>query len=47
MSLTTHRGSLPRSWNTDSASLDLKLSLSNGHSVGFWKIVVAILESRK
>ena len=35
----THIRALPRSWNTDQASLDLKLSLSNGHSVGFWKIL--------
>jgi len=33
----THIRALPRSWNPDAASLDLKLSLSNGHSVGFWK----------
>jgi hypothetical protein len=35
----THIRALPRSWNTDQASMDLKLSLSNGHSVGFWKIL--------
>ena len=35
----THIRALPGSWNTDAASLDLKLSLSNGHSVGFWKIL--------
>ena len=33
----SHIRALPRSWNPESASLDLKLSLSNGHSVGFWK----------
>ena len=33
----SHIRALPRSWNPDTASLDLKLSLSNGHSVGFWK----------
>ena len=33
----SHIRALPRSWHPDAASLDLKLSLSNGHSVGFWK----------
>ena len=32
-----HLRALPRSWNPDTSALDLKLSLSNGHSVGFWK----------
>lgn len=36
---TSRIRALPRSWNTDNAPMDLKLSLSNGHSVGFWKIL--------
>ena len=34
---TTQVRALPRSFNPDAQSLDLKLTLSNAHGVGFWK----------
>lgn len=35
----SHIRAMPRSWYSEDSTMDVKLSLSNGHSVGFWKVL--------